>query len=75
MNKTKPVTLKNSLLTFRNTDKIFELQGDPLKMKTNKKYNVALANSQVKKYCMILQGKCTLVKKLWLIKALQISHL
>ena len=39
-NKTTPVTLYNSLLIFRDTDKKIELQGDVLKMVTNKNYNV-----------------------------------
>ena len=43
-NKTIPVTLYNNLLTFRDTDKKFELQGYPSKMITNKNYNVDLAN-------------------------------
>ena len=43
INKTIPVPLYNNLLTFRNTDKKFELQGDLLKMMLNKNYNVDLA--------------------------------
>ena len=34
-NETKPVALYNNLLTFRDTDKKFEIQGDHLKMITN----------------------------------------
>ena len=37
------VTLYNNLLTFRDTGKEFELQGDLLKMITNKIYNIDLA--------------------------------
>ena len=44
MNRTIPVTLFNTLLTFSDTDKTFELQGDLLKGFSNKKYNVDLAN-------------------------------
>ena len=47
--KTIPVTLYNNLLTFRDTDKRFELEGDFLKMITMKNYNVDLANLEVKK--------------------------
>ena len=35
-NKTKPVTLCNNLLKFRDTEKKFELHGDLLKMMTSK---------------------------------------
>ena len=38
-----PVTLYDSLLTIRDTDKQFDLKGDLLKMITNKNYNVDLA--------------------------------
>ena len=41
---TIPVTLYNNLLTFHDTSKEFELQGDRLKMITNKDYNVNFAN-------------------------------
>ena len=43
ISKTIPVTLYNKLLTFRDTDRKFELQGDLFKMITNKNYNVDLA--------------------------------
>ena len=39
-----PITLHDSLLTFRDTCKRFELKGDLLKMLTNKNYNVDLAS-------------------------------
>ena len=45
----KPITLHNSLLTFRDTGKEFELKGDLLKMITNKNYNVNLASLVDKK--------------------------
>ena len=48
-NKTIPVTLYNNLLTFRDTNKKFKLQGDLVKMITNKNGNVDLRNSQLKK--------------------------
>ena len=44
INKTKPITLYDSLLIFRDTDKKFELIRELLKMITNKKYNNDLAN-------------------------------
>ena len=40
---TIPTTFNNNLLTFRDTGKDFELQGDLLEMITNKNYNVDLA--------------------------------
>ena len=49
INKTIPITLYNNLLTFRDTNKQFELQGDFLKMITNKNYNVDLASLSDKK--------------------------
>ena len=39
-----PITLLNNLLTFRDTNKEFELTGDLLKMITNKNYNFDLAS-------------------------------
>ena len=41
--KTIPVTRYDNLLTFRDTLKKFELQGDFLKMITNKNYSIHLA--------------------------------
>ena len=49
INKTIPINLHDNLLTFRDTNKVFELQGDLLKMFTNKNYNVDLASLQDKK--------------------------
>ena len=46
--KTVPVTLYIRLISFPDTNKKFKLQGDLLKMITNKNYNVYLANSQDK---------------------------
>ena len=42
IHNTKPITLYNNLLTFRDTGKEFELKGYLLKMKTNTNYNVEL---------------------------------
>ena len=44
INNTIPGTLYNNLLTFRDTNRRFELQKDFLKMITNKNYNVDLAS-------------------------------
>ena len=49
INKTIPHTLKNNLLTFRDTGKKFELKGDLLKMITIKNYKVNLASLSNKK--------------------------
>ena len=49
MRKTIPSTLYNNLLPFSDTGKKFELKGDPLKMITNKNYNVDLASLADKK--------------------------
>ena len=49
INKTIPVTLHDNLLTFRDTNKQFELKREFLKMITNKNYNVDLANLSDKK--------------------------
>ena len=46
---TIPITLQDNLLTFRDTNKVFELKGDILKMITNKNYNVDLASLVDKK--------------------------
>ena len=39
-----PITLYGNMLTFRDTNKQFELKGDLLEMITNSKYNVDLAS-------------------------------
>ena len=49
INNSIPITLHNNLLTFRDTNKQFELKGDLLKMITNKNYNVDLASLSDKK--------------------------
>ena len=49
INRTKPITLHDNLLTFRDSNKGFELKGDLLKMITNKNYNVDLASLSDKK--------------------------
>ena len=45
----KPITLLDNLLTFRDTGKVFELKGDLLKKICNKNYNVDLASLLDKK--------------------------
>ena len=47
--KTKPVTQYDTLLTFRDRDKRFELEGDFLQMTTIKNYNADIANLPDKK--------------------------
>ena len=47
--KNTTITLDDNLLTFRDSNKQFELKGDLLKMITNKNYNVDFASLQDKK--------------------------
>ena len=49
INKTIPITLYGNMLTFRDTNKQFELEGDLLEMITNSKFNVDLATLSDKK--------------------------
>ena len=49
INKTIPVTSYGNMLTFRDTNKQFELKGDLLEMITNSKFNVDLASLADKK--------------------------
>ena len=44
-----PITLYGNMLTFRDTNKQFELKGDLLEMITNSKYNIDLASLADKK--------------------------
>ena len=44
-----PITLYGNMLTFRDTNKQFELKGDLLEMITNKNYNVDIASLADKK--------------------------
>ena len=62
------------MLTFRDTDKKFELQGDPLKLISNKNYKVDLANLSVIK-SLISQKNSISMKKLCVIKILGINDL
>ena len=49
INKTIPITLYGNMLTFRDTNKQFELKGDFLEMITNSKFNIDLASLSDKK--------------------------
>ena len=49
IHNTIPITLYGNMLTFRDTNKQFELKGDLLEMITNSKYNVDLASLADKK--------------------------
>ena len=49
INKTIPITLYGNIITFRDTNKQFELKGDLLEMITNGKFNVDLASLSDKK--------------------------
>ena len=49
IHNTQPITLHDNLLTFPDTNKVFELKGDLLKMITNKNYKVDLASLADKK--------------------------
>ena len=49
INKTIPITLYGNMLTFRDTNKQFELKGDLLEMISNSKFNVDLASLADKK--------------------------
>ena len=57
-NKTIPtITLHDNLLTFRDTNKVFEIKGELLKMITNKNNNVDLASLADKKVMYDLRKK------------------
>ena len=49
INKTIPITLYNNIITFRDTNKQFELKGDLLEMMTNSKFNIDVASLSDKK--------------------------
>ena len=49
INKTIPISLYGNMLTFRDTNKQFELKRDLLEMITNSKFNVDLASLSDKK--------------------------
>ena len=49
IHNSRPITLHDNLLTFRDSNKQFELKGDLLKMITNKNYIADLASLSDKK--------------------------
>ena len=46
INENIPVTIFNEMLTFRDTNKIFKLEGDLLEVMSNNKFNVDSSNQQ-----------------------------
>ena len=46
INENIPVTIFNDMLTFRDTNKIFKLEGDLLEVMSNNKFNVDRSNQQ-----------------------------
>ena len=53
INGTVPVTIVSNMITFRDTDKNFKLEGDFLKVMTNYKFNVDHSNQQDRKLIYI----------------------
>ena len=49
-----PVTLFSNMITFRDSNKSFELDGDLLETKTNYDFNVSHSNRKIKNYLMSL---------------------
>ena len=68
IHNTKPVTIYNNCLTFRDRDKKLELEGDILKMITNKNYNVEQSKLSDKKIMLDFAKKSISMKKLQAIK-------
>ena len=58
IHNTTPVTLHDNLLTFRDTNKQFELKGHVLKMITNKNYNFGPASLTETKILYDFAKKC-----------------
>ena len=60
MKITLPITLHDTLLTIRDTGKVFELKGDLLKLITNKHYNVDHASlaDKILKYDFAKEMHC-----------------
>ena len=44
-----PVSLYSNMITFRDSNKSFKLDGDPLKLVTNYKFNADISSPQGKK--------------------------
>ena len=53
IHSTIPITLHDSLLTFRHTGKVFELKEDLLKMTTHKNFNFELASLTDNKFLYV----------------------
>ena len=49
INEKVPVSIFSNMLTFRDTNKVFKLEGDLLKVMTNNKFNVDHSNQQDRK--------------------------
>ena len=70
-----PITLYGNMLTFRDTNKQFELKADLLEMITNSKYNVDLASLTDKKLMYNFAKEMHLIKKLYVKNLLKIELL
>ena len=75
INKRISITLYDNLLTFRDTNKQFEMKDDFLRRITKAEYSVDLGNLSNKKYCMKFQRKCISMKELHSIKVTEIDLL
>ena len=74
INNSIPITLHNNLLTFRDTNKQFELKGDLLKMITNKNYNVDLVSLSDKKLMYDFAKEMLLMKDVLVINPLETEN-
>ena len=74
INETITVTLYGKLLTFRDTDKKFELEGNLLKMNT-KNYNVYLANLSDKKFLLVFAKEKYFGEKIFVNKKTRVETL
>ena len=70
---TIPITLHENLLTFRDSSKVFDLNGDVLEMITNENYNVDLAKLSDKKLMYDFAKELNFDSKLKAINLLQID--
>ena len=76
INKTIPITLYDNILTFRDTNKQFELKGDLLEMITNSKFNVDFASLSDKKLMYdFAKDECILMKEMLVINLFEIESL
>ena len=74
INNSIPITLYGNKLTFRDTNKQFELKGNLLKMTTEETTTLILLVYQIKNYCTILQKKCILIKDVLVINLLETEN-